>query len=342
MAPSSGNPKTTFWDFLRNLLSPKPAATPQKPAVPPDNLTEPVRIITSHVLLVVYDPVMDANAGTKLSEAMGWQRPEHLVTGFIHDILQCSNGVARFQIVERMELNEFPVQVDGYTYTPQGYQDVINNIQTPHIPPMANYATILENLGILARISKREIDEVWLFGFPHAGFYESSMAGAGAFWCNAPPIAGTNSCARRFVVMGFSYERGVGEMLESFGHRAESILEKTFAKTSPAANLYAKFSRYNKKYPNQAEVGTIHFAPNSDSDYDWNNPQLVKSNCDDWYNFPKFQGIQRDVNAAEWGNGDIRLHHTWWLKHIPHVSGRTSGVHNNWWQYIMDPNLVIL
>ena len=26
---------------------------------------------------------------------------------------------------------------------------------------------------------------------------------------------------RRFVIMGFSYERGVGEMLENMGHRAE-------------------------------------------------------------------------------------------------------------------------
>ena len=36
--------------------------------------------------------------------------------------------------------------------------------------------------------------------------------------------------ARRFVIMGYNYQRGVGEMLESFGHRSESILEKTFAR----------------------------------------------------------------------------------------------------------------
>ena len=342
MPPSSGNLKSTLWDFLRSLFSPRPPVTPQKPPVPADNLAEPVKIITSRVLLVIYDPVMDPVSGIKLSNLMNWKRPEDLVTGYISDILQTSNGTARFQIVERIELDEFPILIDGFSYTPQGFLDVINRIQLPHTPPMADYPAILSKLGILARITKREIDEVWLFGFPHAGFYESTMGGAGAFWCNAPPIAGTGTCARRFILMGFSYERGVGEMLESFGHRTESILEKTFSGTNGPANLYEKFTRYNKKNPDQAEVGNIHFAPNSEADYDWNNPQLVQSTCDDWYNFPSFTGLQREVNADEWGNGDIRMHHVWWFKHIPHVAGRTSGVHNNWWQYIMDPNLVVL
>jgi hypothetical protein len=46
------------------------------------------------------------------------------------------------------------------------------------------------------------------------------------------------------------------------------------------------------------------------------------------------------VNADEWGNGDIRLHHKWWLSHFPKVAGRTASVANNWWQYIIDPNMI--
>jgi hypothetical protein len=339
MAARSSNSNFSLWDLLRRVFtqhsSPPPITTPA------DNLLEPVKIITSRVLLVVYDPVMDPTTGTKLSTMMKWKRPSDLVSAFIQDILQASHGMARFQVVERLELDELPTQVDGFSYTPQNYLSVINNNQSPHTPPMADYAAILSRLDIAARITKREIDEVWLFAFPYAGFYESTMAGAGAFWCNAPPITKTANSARRFVVMGFSYERGGGEMLESFGHRAESILEKTFSKTTEAANLFIKFTRYEKKNPGLAEVGNIHFAPNSSKDYEWNNQRLVLSACDDWYNFPNFKGVRRLVNAAEWGNGDIRAHHTWWLNHIPHVAGRTNGVHNNWWQYIMDPNLVV-
>ena len=38
----------------------------------------------------------------------------------------------------------------------------------------------------------------------------------------------------------------------------------------------------------------------------------------------------------------MEILHSWWMKHLPKVAGRTSGVANNWWQYIMDPNLVNL
>jgi hypothetical protein len=337
MAPA-GKSNSSFWDFLLRLFTPKPA--PSAPATPADDPNEPAKIVTSRVLLLIYNPVMEPATGAKLSQAMGWKRPEDLVRGFIQDILQVSNGMARFEIVERVELDEFPALIDGFRYTLQSYLDVLNKVQPPHTPPMVDYQAILTRHNILNRVAQNQIDEVWVFAFPHAGFYESTMGGAGAFWCNAPPLAGTNTCPRRFIVMGFSYERDVGEMLESFGHRAESLLEKTFSKTSGEANLYRKFTRYDKEYPGQAEVGTIHFAPNSESDYDWNNPRPVKSACDDWYNFPNFKGITRQVNASEWGNGDMRAHHLWWFKHIPHTAGRKNGIANNWWQYIMDPNLV--
>jgi hypothetical protein len=211
-------------------------------------------------------------------------------------------------------------------------------------------------LNVLPRIAMRDIDEVWLFAFPEAGFYESSMGGAGAFWCNSQPMAWTSSCNRRFIVMGFSYERGIGEMLESFGHRSESLVSKVFncqdfvawvyrpdrvpAAVGTTLNLFQKFISFDQIAPSKAGIGTIHYAPNSDHDYDWNNPRQVPSNCYDWYNFPRFQNDIRQVNADEWGNGDILGHHKWWLKHLPKVAGRTSGVANNWWQYMMDPNLI--
>jgi hypothetical protein len=338
MEPAPRNSRLTLWELLRRLFTP---GYKQRPVVPADNLYEPVRITTSRVLLVVYDPVMEPTSGIKLSAQMNWNRPGELVNGFVQDILEVSHGTARFQITERIELDEFPLQVNGSRYTPEQYLEVFNNINGPHTPPTADYATILAHLEVNARLAKRDIDEVWLFGFPYAGFYESTMAGPQAFWCNAPPVKSANF-TRRFVVMGFSFERGIGEMLENFGHRAESILDKVFSQTGDQANLYTRYTRYDQKYPGQAEVGNVHFAPNSEADYDWNNPRLVTSSCDDWYNFPAFKGIQRLVNAAEWGNGDIRKHHLWWLNHLPHVAGRTSSVHNNWWQYIMDPNLVLV
>ena len=273
---------------------------------------------------------------------MGWNKVEDLAVGFMSDILQASNGLVRYQIVQRIDVDAFPVKVDDYVYGAHEYLDVLRGAAQPYMPQEADYHAIVNRFGILDRVAKNEIDEVWVFNFPHAGFYESIMGGPDAFWCNAPPLKNTEASNRRFVIMGFSYERGVGEMLENMGHRAESIMEKTFENIQGDANYWKRFTRFDRTHPGKAALGNIHFAPNSDRDYDWNNPSTVKSDCDDWRdNFPNLKGVTREVTAADWGNGDTRKHHLWWMSHFPKTKGRRNGVHHNWWQYIANPNNVI-
>lgn len=320
-------------------ITPAPLPSPQ-PAPIVDDPAEPAQITTNRVLLIIYNPIMDAASGAKLSQRPGWHDPDDLVVGFAADMLENSYGMARYEIAERIEVNDFPVKKDGFRYTPSLYLDVLTQASPAHEPQDVDYHAIVDAFNILERVEQNEIDEVWIFAFPYAGFYESIMAGKDAFWCNAPPLSGTSQTLRKFVIMGFSYERGLGEMFESFNHRVESHMERTFAKTRGDANLWERFTRYDKKNPGQAEVGNVHFAPNSERDYDWGNPKFVTSKCYEWYRFPNFTGETRQVNAAEWGNGDIHLHHRWWLKHIPHVAGRQNGIHNNWWQYILDPNKI--
>lgn len=296
-------------------------------------------VLSPRVLLIVFDPLMNA-AGESLTRLAGWTPVETLVNAYIQDLMECSGGLVRYQVVERIEVNEFPPKVDGFRYTPQTYAEVMRRAARPHQPDLLNYNEFLARFDLLRRIAAREIDEVWAFGFPFAGFYESVMGGPGAFFCNADPLLGTARAGRRFIIMGFSYERGVGEMLEAFGHRAESIMEQVYRRSRSSENLWKKFIRYDQTHPGQAECGNVHFAPNSERDYDWGNPRTVLSRCDDWYHFPHFQGLVKPVNCTEWGGGDIRAHHRWWLQHFPKVAGRTNGIANNWWQYIVDPNYV--
>src|SRR3972149_1833266 len=310
---------------------------------PADSATEPARITKSKVLLLVYDPVMDKATGMTLSQQQKWYRTTDLVTAFMADIIVVSGGLARFQIVERMDVNEFPAKIDGFRYTPQTYMDVRPRTPPPHMPQEVNYHAILSKYNILQRVARNEIDEVWLFGFPHAGFYESVMGGAGAFWCNALPLNNTSASKRRFVMMGCSYERHSGGMEEAFGHRAESIMEKTFSKLPAQANLWKRFTQYDKIAPGRAACGNIHFAPNSQREYDWNNTTPVNSECYDWLlNFPNFKGDVRVVGPTEWGNSDTRAHHKWWFNHFPRIAGRKNGIHNNWWQYVVAPQQVIV
>jgi hypothetical protein len=320
----------------------KPPPRPGQPATVSNPSSQPPPQISSlRTLVIVYDPVVDPRSGKKLSEYMRWNRVEDLARGFMTDILQTSGGLARYQIVERIDVDGFPAKVDGYEYDAQTYLNVVRGVARPYMPQEADYYAILNRFNILQLISQDIIDEIWVFNFPHAGFYESIMGGPGAFWCNAPPLRNTEAAGRRFVVMGFSYERGVGEMLENMGHRAESILEKTFEGLTGEANLWKRFTRYEKTAPGKAAVGNIHFAPNSQRDYDWNNPASVRSECDDWLkNFPNLKGEVRTVTSADWGYGDIREHHKWWFRHLPKVGGQRNGIYHNWWQYVMNPNHV--
>jgi len=328
-----------FNSFFRRRKDAQPAAA--QPAAAPETPDAPLQPTILKTLVIVYDPVVDPNSGRKLSEFMNWNRVEDLAKGFMTDILQTSGGLARYQVIQRIDVDGFPAKVDGYRYEAQTYLNVMRGAARPYMPQEANYYEIIERFDILQLVANNQIDEVWIFNFPHAGFYESIMGGPGAFWCNAPPLRNTEAAKRRFVIMGFSYERGVGEMLENMGHRTESIMEKTFEKLSGDANLWKRFIRYEKTAPGLAALGNIHFAPNSQKDYDWNNQGSVNSECDDWlHNFPDFKGVTRTVTAAEWGSGAIRAHHRWWFKHIPRAGGRRNGILNNWWQYIMDPNHV--
>lgn len=325
--------------FFRKPKAPTPPASQTVSAL--DNSDETPQVTVLKTLVIVYDPVVDSRTGAKLSEFMHWNRVEDLAKGFMTDILQTSGGLARYQIIQRIDVDGFPAKVDGYVYNAETYLNVVRGVNQPYMPQEANYHAIIDRFNILPLIAKKEIDEVWIFNFPHAGFYESIMGGPAAFWCNAPPLQNTEAARRRFVIMGFSYERGVGEMLENMGHRAESIMEKTFEGLPAIQNLWRRFIRYEKTAPGKAAVGNIHFAPNSHRDYDWNNPSSVYSECDDWLNnFPNFKGDVRKVTAHDWGNGDIRKHHVWWFRHLPKTTGRKNGILNNWWHYVMDPNNV--
>lgn len=298
---------------------------------------QPAGPITRRVLSIVHNPRIPGR-GEKLSKVMAWNDPDELAARFVDDVRDCSHGRAVYQITERIEVDKFPIKADGFAYTPEGYLEGTRG-KGFHQPDGVDYSILLSEFDILKRIREREIDEVWLFGFPYAGYYESIMAGPGAFWCNAPPLEGTQAAERRFVIMGFNYERGVGEMLEDLGHRAESILKRVFTDAGQD-DLFERFTRYDARKPGRAQVGTVHFAPNSLKDYDWGNPRKVLSRCDTWYDFPDLAGDPRLVDASEWGGGDIRLHHLWWFRHFPHQTGSSGRFLNDWWGYVLDPNLV--
>jgi hypothetical protein len=287
------------------------------------------------VSLLVFDPLADDSALT-VREAIGWGDPLALTSDFIASLREASHGLVSVTVVDTVVSTEFPPKTDGFRYSCGEYLAHWRAREGWHRPDLSDYRWIIREFGLARKIDDGVADEIWMWGGPYFGFWESTMAGPRAYFCNSDPVEGVES-TKPFVIMGYSYERGVGEMLENLGHRTESILTHVYGGWAPeSTHAWNRFTLYDKVLPGKAACGNVHFAPNSETDYDWGNPRQVWSTCDDWLSYPELTGARRLVDCAEWGNGDIRLHHEWWFRHLPHVAGRTNGMLNNWWAYVFE------
>src|SRR5258708_310811 len=165
--------------FLDNLLALFSSLFGSKPPAPPpgdsrQTLTPPVTtpIITAkplvplapRVLVLVYDPVVDATNNLHLVEwgvkNRGWKRVDDLIAGYIGDVTECSGGLVKYNIVERVDVPEFPVKQDGFRYTALDYIDMYtNHIDKYHQPDRIDYYKIIEQFKLQARVNNNEIDE---------------------------------------------------------------------------------------------------------------------------------------------------------------------------------------
>jgi hypothetical protein len=299
---------------------------------------EPASSVASKVLVLNFDPIVRSEGDRRLHEVLEWNDPRALTDECVADLEECSGGYVRYDIVEWQDVDAYPLKEDGFRYTEEAYLRCWRAREGFHQPDRIDYRAIFAEYGIPDRVERGEIDEVWMWAFPYSGFLESTMAGRGAYFCNSSPIEGIPT-SRIFITMGFNYERGVGEMLEDFGHRTESIMRHVYGSwEQKETHAWNRFTLYDKVAPGRAACGNVHFAPNSEKDYDWGNERLVWSTCDDWLNYPDLTGQRRQVNCKEWGEGGTRAHHKWWLHRLPRAAGRTDGRLNNWWAYVFDFN----
>jgi len=329
-------PKTTPQPEVNGGTAPSPAPKPTpKPAPKP----QPASTVTRKVLVLDFDPIVN---GQRLHSLLGWENPQTLEAQFVADVRSASGNYVRYQIVEHRQLDDFPIKDDGFDYDDESYLDCWNNPDANcHMPDGVDYHKILTDYGsdVCALRNSGAIHELWVWGAPYFGFYESRLAGPGAFWYNSPPLTGT-SCTKQLPIMGFSYERGNSEMLESFGHRAESAMTHTYGgwEENRTSHNWDRFGLVKAQSPdyNYSGCGSVHYAPNSLSDYDWSRSIPVKSTCQDWLNYPYLTGATQQIGCSFWdcsGYGYLK----WWFSHFPHFTGVASdGKWNNWWRYVLD------
>ena len=271
-----------------------------------------------------------------------WNSPSGNNALYAADLANSSHGLMKYRITTSIDMDEWPIKYDGYRYTDDAYLACLANGGGWHSPDGVNYKSVARDFDLARRVDFGEIDEVFMSGAPYFGYWESTMAGLGGYWCNSGP-QDRIACSRIFVMMGFNYERYIGEMLEDYGHRSESVLRYVYGSWDPVpTHAWNRFTLYDNIAPGNAACGNVHYAPNSLSDYDWGNTTYVWSTGDDWLNnYPNLTNQKTWVNCVEWGC-EIRAHHNWWFKHFPHVAGSLTEYGltrlNNWWEYTQNFN----
>jgi len=314
---------TFIYNFMRVFPSPIPDPSPLPTESP----------VNKKVMIINFNPVIESQNNKKLTEVYNWNNPQTLANQYIADVKLVSGNYTNYQITEWQEVDDFPAKQNGFNFTDASFLQCMQNNNCD--AGMTNYRKILSDFQVCEKRNAGEIDELWLWGGPWFGYWEAVMAGPNAFWTNGPAITNT-SCQKQLHIMGFNYERGVPEMVEDLGHRVEGTMRYVYGSwEANSAHAWNRFTLYDKIASQNAACGNIHYAPNSQSDYDWSNQTIVSSNCEDWLNYPNLTGTKQSFNCSPW-NCNGYDYKKWWLNHLPRVSGQTDGKWNNWWRYILD------
>src|SRR5207253_2228509 len=117
--------------------------------------------ISVKVLVLNFDPIMRHEGGRHLHVVCKWNDPHKLADGYIADVRNASRGLIDYRIAEWKDIDAFHTKVDGFTYAPDQYMECHRANKGWHQPDTADYPKTFSDFGVLPRIDRGEIDEVW-------------------------------------------------------------------------------------------------------------------------------------------------------------------------------------
>ncbi len=332
----------TFGQDIKPIEVPPPKPVKPNPVDPSKTVAKPIGAkelpVTIRVVVFNFDPIIQSE-GKPLSVYAGWNNPRQLAQQYIDAVKQASGGYINYNVTYWKDVNGFPVKKDGFRYTVDSYLSALRGDSKWHEADEMDYPRVLREQGILPRIDSGEFHEVWFFGAPYMGFWESAMAGPGAFYINGGVYPEVET-QKPFAIMGFNYERGVAEMLHNLCHRTEATMTRIFGgwEADKLEHDWARFAANAQQSNGFAAVGSCHYPPNAEKDYDYANKRYVESTADDWLNYPNLTGKKTRINCEAWGGPDYHLNYMkWWFTRLPKASGTNKdGRQNNWWKYVFE------
>jgi hypothetical protein len=242
--------------------------------------------------------------------------------------------------------------------------------------PQPDYQDLFAKINLEKLVNDFGVKEVWFSMPPLSTEYPSIQQGliSKEYLLNMPesnmssPFGDISNSAREetdlpkykntYVVYGVNIDRGPGEAVHNRGHQIESqlsFIEKD--KKWPNELFWNKFVGMRPNGGPLGRVGSTHFPPNSNVDYDWGNKNLIESDIKDWkpeggtlskvnvdtwlsktYNFPSniFWGAN-DIDNLKYDNQYKWL--IYWFQSFPNKNNNISYKTNsgkqttlsNWW-----------
>jgi YVTN family beta-propeller protein len=325
--------------------TPTPNATPSN-TLPPSSET-----FTRKVFVLVFDPRLAS--GQLLRDNQGWRFHGDITNDTIAFYKDASRNRLNYTAVYTAVAEEFPPKIDGFRYTADSWL-AAQSTGSWHVPDTVDYVNILTDTrwDLCGKANRGEIDEVWIYNGPYFGFYESTLAGPGAYFYNSPPVSGSHGCTRLLPIMGPSPERSTGEAIHNFGHRTESTMRQAYGSWDSQRQPTHAWERFAISRVNSngavdySGCGTMHEPPNAAFAYQYNNTgNATLSNCDAWNSYPSVpspQAYGRSVTCADWGCSDVGFYQ-YWFRRMPRFTGCSTEVgrtiYNDWWRYFVFPGL---
>ncbi|MFO0982994.1 MAG: hypothetical protein U1E76_14905 [Planctomycetota bacterium] len=299
---------------------------------------------SANVALVIYNPVLEIVGGKTLIQHLNAHDPveySHILASVIRE---ASWGYVNYEITDVIEIDGYPIKVDGFRYDDASFLEVRRTQDWQ--PATISYRRVLEENHLLERVQRGTLHEVWLWGAGGMHFDEFAMYIPNRYARFGPtdnpwlyrPYDIPAECGRTLWMMGFNYEVGADNMIHSYTHRVESMAALQFGEgiwdPKTRRDAWNVFSWLEMDHPGTpSQVGNCHVPPNGQAGYDYNNPRRVLSLADAWARYPDLGGKPRMISSDEWGNSQFG-YQKWILEHLPKFEGATNEGLNNWWVYV--------
>jgi hypothetical protein len=299
---------------------------------------------TAKVIVLIYDPPVPSHGGNSLIAAIKGNDPIEYSHILANVIREASWGYLNYEIVDIIKSPTFPIKADGFRYTEESYFAARKDNRWQ--PTTSSYRGFFTENGLLERVKREKITELWVWGASGMHMDELAMYIPNRYARYGPtdnpwfyrPYDIPEELGRTTWVMGFNYEVGPDNMIHSYVHRIESMAALAFGDgiwdTSAKRDPWNVFSWLEMDHIGAPSmVGNCHVPPNGQNGYDYNNKRTVMSWSDNWRRYPDLRGEPRKVSSQEWGTNQFG-YMKWILERVPKFPGFTKFGYNNWWVYI--------